>query len=165
MPTLPDKAKALWSLPPKEDWITHWITATNWNWMDDDSKCLRSVNAEVDPDLALDPGPALVHAPEADLGLALDLAADPVPALNRAIAPSPDHALSLAIALAPDLNPGAVQDPAIVMETRRPTGTDPSPAAVLAPDPSPVPNPDQGPNPGTIDILDIPTEDRIITKK
>lgn len=170
MPTPQDKAKELSNLLQNVDWITHWIIVTNWNWMDADSKCLGSVNVEVDPDLVLDPGPAPVHALEADLGLAPDLAAvlaqDPgglvqSPALN------PGTVQDLNLAPSPALNPETVQGPQIATETLpKPTETerDPNRVAVRAHDPSPALNPDQDPNPGMIDILDILTEDKIIKK-
>ena len=164
MPTPQDKAKESSNSLPNVDWITLWIIATNWNWMDADLKCLRSVNAEVDPDLVLDPGPAPVHALEADQGLAPDLAAVPAPDPGTLVL-NPVQDLNLAPS--PALNLGAVPDPQIVTETLpKPTETekDPNPVAVRAPDPSPALNPDQDPNPGTIDILDILTEDKIIKK-
>ena len=126
---------------------------------------------EVDPDLVLDPGPAPVHALEADLGLAPDLAAvlaqDPgglvlSPALN------PGTVQDLNLAPSPALNLGAVPDPQIATETLpKPTETENAlnPEAVRAPDPNPALNPVQDLNPGMIEILDILTEDKIINYK
>lgn len=165
MPTPQDKAKESSNSLPNVDWITLWIIATNWNWMDADSKCLGSVNAEVDPDLVLDPGPAPVHALEADLGLAPDLAA--------ALAPDPGTLVlnpvqDLNLAPSPALNLGAVPDPQIATETLpKPTETENALnlEAVRAPDPNPALNPVQDLNPGMIEILDILTEDKIINYK
>jgi len=133
--------------------------------MDADSKCLRSVNAEVDPDLVLDPGPAPVHALEADLGLAPDLAAALAPDLGTLVL-NPVQDLNLAPS--PALNLGAVPDPQIATETLpKPTETENAlnPEAVRAPDPNPALNPVQDLNPGMIEILDILTEDKIINYK
>ena len=126
-----------------------WITVTNLNWMDEDSKFSRNAREAVDPGLAPVPDPALDLAPGAVLG--------PVLVLGAVLAPDPGTPVpgadpSLVPNLAP--NPGAVPGPEIVtemlqnpMETKR----DPSPAADL----DPVPNralsrdPDPVPNPGT----------------
>ena len=149
-----------------------WITVTNLNWTDEDSKFSRNAREAADPGLAPVPDHALDHAPGAVPGPVLVLGAALAPGPGT---PAPGADPSLVLNLAP--SPGAVPDPEIVMETLQnpmETKRDPSPAADLGP----VPNrglsrdPGPAPNPGTIEHekrhrreIQIPELTKIIKSK
>lgn len=132
------------NLLPEEAWTMLWITAMNWNWMDENYGCLKSANVVVDRDLVRDPVRALEAVPEAvdpDQEAVLDQ--DPV--LVPALSPDPSRDPNL------DPNPvtqdlDLVHDPnqQIAMETLRRTeiATNPS----HDPDPGLVRNPDLDPS-------------------